>query len=427
MSNVFKNAKKQLEKALEHIEISQDARNVLEKPKEVLEVNIPVRMEDGSLKVFTAYRVHYNDALGPTKGGIRYHPNVSLEEVKALAFWMTFKTAVVGLPFGGAKGGIIVDPKKLTKHELEHLSRNYIHSIYDFIGPDKDIPAPDVYTNEMIMGWMADEYNQLARKLTPAIITGKPVSMGGSLGRGDATARGAYYVIKEWVKKNKLDPKKLKVAIQGFGNAGYNIASLLHKNGFNVRALSDSRGGIVCDKQCINPEEILKIKKEKGTVGGVYSKGTVKDDMKHNHITNEDLLEANVDILIPAALENQITKKNANKIKAKLIVEVANGPTTPEADEILNKKGITVIPDILANAGGVTVSYFEWVQNRAGYYWSLKKIHERLKERMVSAFNDIEKIRKIYKIDMRTAAYVHAAKRIIAAIEAKGTEEYFNA
>lgn len=424
--SLFESAKEQFHKALEHLSMSEDAKNVLEKPVRVLEASIPVRMDNGSLKVFTGYRVHYNDTLGPTKGGIRYHPDVSLDEVKSLAFWMTFKTAVVGIPFGGGKGGVIVNPKKLSKHELERLSRGYVQAFYDFIGPDIDIPAPDVYTNEMIMGWMADEYGKISRKLTPAVITGKPVSLGGSLGRDEATARGAYYCIKELVKKKNLKEKELRIAVQGFGNAGYHIARLLHDDGYKIVAVSDSKGGIITkNKDVIHPDSVLHIKQEKGMIDGVYCKGTVCDDIEHEHITNEELLELDVDILIPAALENQITEKNANNIKAKYIVEIANGPTTPEADKILHDKKIMIVPDILANAGGVTVSYFEWVQNRAGYYWSLDKVQEELKELIVKAFHDVMQIQESTKVDMRTAAYMHAANRIVKGIEARGTEEDF--
>tara|TARA_Y100000310_G_C20702969_1_gene831809 strand:+ start:9978 stop:11267 length:1290 start_codon:yes stop_codon:yes gene_type:complete len=423
--SLFENAKKQFYKSLKYLNFSEDSKKILSQPKEILEVSIPVRMDDGSLEVFTGYRVHYNNILGPTKGGIRYHPDVTLDEVKSLAFWMTFKCAIAGLPFGGGKGGIIVDPKKLSKKELERLSRGFIQSIYDFIGPDIDVPAPDVYTNEMIMGWMADEYSKIARKLTPEVITGKPVSLGGSLGRDDATARGAYYVIKEHVKKLKLNEKDLKVAIQGFGNAGFYIAKLLNDDGFQIVALSDSKGGIYTKNGKLDPESIMKVKEQKGKMEGVYCKGTVCDMIEHEKITNEELLELDVDILIPSAIENQITKKNADKIKAKIVLEIANGPTTPEADEILNKKNITVIPDILANSGGVTVSYFEWVQNKAGYYWTREEVSEKLKPIMVKGYNDMMEAAENNKIDLRTAAYVVGSRRIIEAIEAKGTTAYF--
>ncbi|MBI2576546.1 Glu/Leu/Phe/Val dehydrogenase [Candidatus Woesearchaeota archaeon] len=421
----FENSKRLFHKSLQHIAFSDDALKILDRPKETIEVTIPVRMDDGTLEVFTGYRVHYSDLLGPMKGGIRYHPLVNLDEVTSLAFLMAFKCAVVGLPFGGAKGGVIVDPKKLSKHELERLSRGYIRAIYEFIGPDIDIPAPDVYTNEMIMGWMADEYNKISRKLTPAVITGKPVSLGGSLGRNDATGRGAYYVLRELVKALKLKPKNLRVAIQGFGNAGFHAASLLHQDGFRIVGLSDSKGGILTEHGTLDPSSIMRIKEKQGTLEGVYCKGTVCDVIDHKKVSNEQLLESNVDILIPAAIENQITKDNAGRIKAKIICEIANGPTTAEADELLAKKGKLVIPDILANAGGVTVSYFEWLQNRSGQYWSEKEVHAKLETMMIEGFRSVYSLQKSKKIDMRTAAYAHAAKKIMGAIEARGTTAYF--
>ncbi|PIN69526.1 glutamate dehydrogenase [Candidatus Woesearchaeota archaeon CG11_big_fil_rev_8_21_14_0_20_43_8] len=425
MGSLFEDTQKLLDNALKHIKISGDAKTILTNPKESLEVSLPIRMDDGTLKVFTGYRVRYNESMGPTKGGVRFHPGVTLDEVKSLAFWMTFKTAVVGIPYGGGKGGVIVDPKKLSKHELERLSRAYIEAIYDFIGPDKDILAPDVYTNEIIMGWMADQYNKISRTLTPGIVTGKPISTGGSQGRGEATARGGFYVLDELVKKNRLDPKKLKVAIQGFGNAGFTMAKILYEEGYNLVAVSDSKGAVYSADGQLCPECIMEYKRKNGGVDAIYADGRVCDDTCHEHIANEELLELDVDILIPAALENQITEMNADKIKAKYIISLANGPVTPEANEILFKKGITVIPDILANAGGVTVSYFEWVQNRAGNYWKLEKVNSKLKEYMVNAFHDIASIVDKNKIDFTTAAYIHALKRISSAIESKGTCEYF--
>ncbi|MCF7866405.1 Glu/Leu/Phe/Val dehydrogenase [Candidatus Woesearchaeota archaeon] len=423
--SVFENAQKQLNKAFKQINLSNDVHEILSRPKEAIQVNIPVRMHDGKLKTFEGFRVRYNDSLGPTKGGIRFHPNVSLDEVKALSFWMTFKCAVAGLPFGGGKGGVIVNPKELTKHELEQLSRGYMSAISDIVGPDRDIPAPDVYTNSMIMGWMSDEYNKITRKIQPGVITGKPISLGGSLGRDEATARGGYYIIKELVKKKGLNPKDLKVAVQGFGNAGYHIAKMLADDGFWIVALSDSKGGIYCNNCYLNPDLIMESKKAKGMIDNEYYKGSVADTENHSRITNEELLECECDILIPAALENQIIKDNANNIRAKYVVELANGPTTPEADEILEKNGVLVIPDILANSGGVTVSYFEWVQNNQGYYWSLEEVRNKLKEKIIPAFNDIYNIMEDKKIDMRTAAYVRALKLISEAIESKGTEDIF--
>lgn len=416
MGSVFDNALKQLEKASKHVSISEDTKKILQNPKQILQVSIPLRKDDHSLEIFQGYRIQHSDARGPAKGGIRFHPQADIDEVKALAFWMTFKCAVVGIPFGGAKGGITVDPKKLSKRELERLSRGYIRAIYEFIGPDVDIPAPDVYTNETIMGWMSDEYNKISRKLNPAVITGKPVSMGGSLGRDDATARGAFYVLQEFIKEKQINPTQTTVAIQGFGNAGYHITRLLNESGFQVKAVSDSTGGVMTLNKSLNAEDLMKTKKEKGSVAA--HEGSKK-------ISNEDLLGLDADILLLAAMENQITKENADKIKAKYIFELANGPITPEADEILHKKNIEVMPDILTNAGGVTVSYFEWVQSRTGHYWKLNKVHEELKEIMIEAFNKINAIKKDKKIDYRTAAYVHALEKLKAAIETRGTAEYF--
>jgi len=414
--NVFENTKEQLDKALKHIKVSKGTVEILKHPKRIIQVSIPVKMDSGNVKIFNGYRVQYNDARGPTKGGIRYHQDVDMNEVNALAFWMAIKCAVVNIPYGGAKGGVVVNPKKLSMKELENLSRGFIREMHEFIGPDKDIPAPDVYTNPMIMDWMADEYGKIVGKWTPAVITGKSIENGGSLGRDDATARGGFYVLQDTMKHLGKDPKKSTVAIQGFGNAGSNAAKLLEKAGYKIIAVSDSRGAIYAPKG-LNAESVLRHKKEKGMVDGVYYKGSVCTDVEHEHITNEDLLELDVDVLVPAALENQITEKNADNIKAKIILELANGPTTPEADEILAKKGIFVLPDILANAGGVTVSYFEWLQNKKNEKWALEKVHKKLKEIMVREFDNVYKISKEKKIDMRTAAYVLAVKRLAEAIE----------
>ncbi|MFT4343930.1 MAG: Glu/Leu/Phe/Val family dehydrogenase [Candidatus Woesearchaeota archaeon] len=423
-SEIFDNAQKQLEKAYKHIKLSPDTIKILKNPKESLHVTLPLRRDDGTLETYKAYRVRYNDVLGPTKGGIRFHPNVSADEVTSLAFWMTFKCAVVALPYGGGKGGIQVNPKDLSRKELERLSREYIKGFYDFIGPDKDIPAPDVYTNETIMGWMADEYSKIARQQVPAIITGKPIILGGSLGRDTATARGAYFVIKDYIEKKNLAKKDLRIAIQGFGNAGYHLANYLYEDGHKIVAVSDSRGGIYVEKG-IEPKSVMEAKKKNGLIDGMYCNGTVCDYLDHKKITNEELLELDVDILIPAALENQITEKNAEKIKAKMICEVANGPTTVPADDILEKKGIDVIPDILANAGGVTVSYFEWVQNKSSYSWDAETIDKRLKKHMQDAFKEVHEFHEKNNVDFRTSAYAVALKRIGSAIDAKGTEEYF--
>lgn len=416
--NVFENTKEQLDKALKHVKVTKDVIEILSYPKRIIKVSIPVRMDSGNLKVFNGYRVQYNTARGPAKGGIRYHPDVNMDEVKALAFWMAIKCAVVNIPYGGGKGGIEVDPKKLSMKELEALSRGFIREMHEFIGPDKDIPAPDVYTNPMIMDWMADEYGKLVGKPTPAVITGKSIEKGGSLGRDDATARGGFYVLQEAMKHLGKDPKEATAAIQGYGNAGSNAAKLLEEAGYKIVAVSDSKGAIYAPEG-LHADSVLKYKKEKGMVDGVYYKGSVCTDIEHEHITNEELLELDVEVLVPAALENQITRKNADNIKAKIILELANGPTTPEADEVLAKKGILVLPDILANAGGVTVSYFEWLQNKKNEKWDLEKVHKKLKRIMVREFDNVHKISKIKKIDMRTAAYVLAVKRLAEAIEKK--------
>lgn len=419
---MFESAKRQMELAYNYSKISEDVKEKLKYPKRVLQVAIPVRRDNGSLSVFKGYRVQYDDTRGPTKGGIRYHQSVDLDEVTALAFWMTFKCALANLPFGGAKGGICVNTKELSLLEIERLSRGYIDAIADFIGPDIDIPAPDMYTNSMIMGWMSDQYDIIKRTKAPAAITGKPVSLGGSLGRTEATGRGGYYIIREAVKALGMKMKGGVVAIQGFGNVGYNIARLMYESGFKIVALSDVEGGIY-KEEGLNPDEI-KMTIDKADAGAYGGKSLVSlKNMKK--LTNTELLELPVDILIPAALENQITGKNADKIQAKIIVEMANGPTTFEADSILNKKGIMVVPDILANSGGVTVSYFEWVQNKSAYYWSLDEVNRRVKAIMADEFRNVYQISQEKKISMRTAAYVHALNRVAQAIESKGTREYF--
>ena len=421
---IFEDAIRRLDKAVEHADIAQEAVERLKHARQTLAVSIPVRMDDGSLKVFTGYRVRHDDTRGPTKGGIRYHPQVDLGEVRALAFWMTFKCAVAGLPFGGGKGGVVVNPKELSRMELERLTRGFIEQIADFIGPEVDVPAPDVYTNAMIMGWMMDEYSKIHRRRTPAVITGKPIPLGGSLGREDATGRGAYYCIKELEKKRKWQPEQTRVAVQGFGNAGQHVARLLHADGYRIVAVSDSMGGIFMHDGFDVPS-LIHVKNESRRLQAVYCEGSVCETVDSETITNQQLLELDVDILIPAALENQITTDNADRIKAPIIVEVANGPVTSDADEILIANQKLVVPDILANAGGVTVSYFEWVQNRGGYYWSEKLVHERLYEIMTREFNVVYDMMQLKKIDMRTAAYVVALNRIGEAIESQGTVRYF--
>ncbi|MBE9012390.1 Glu/Leu/Phe/Val dehydrogenase, partial [Pseudanabaenaceae cyanobacterium LEGE 13415] len=356
MSSLLAGASLRLQQALKYTTLSEDAIESLKYAKASLSVAIPVRMDDGSLKVFQGYRVRYDDSRGAGKGGVRYHPNVTLDEVQSLAFWMTFKCAALNLPFGGAKGGIAVNPKALSRLELERLSRGYIDAIADFIGPNTDILAPDVYTNAMVMGWMMDQYSIIRRQNTPGVVTGKPIAMGGSLGRDTATAMGALFVIEAMLPKFDRKPQNTTVVVQGFGNAGATIAELLHRAGYKIVAVSDSKGAIYSEAGLDIPS-IRQHKNSTREIQAVYREGSVCNLADHDRITNEELLELDVDVLLPAALENQITEANANNIKAKLIFELANGPITSSADAILESKGIYVFPDILVNAGGVTVSY----------------------------------------------------------------------
>lgn len=408
VQSAWDNALKQFGKAAKVINLDANFTNILTNPERILQVSIPVKMDDGVVKVFTGYRVQFNTLRGPAKGGIRYHPDVSLDEVKALSFWMTWKNTVAGLPYGGGKGGITVDPKKLSPRELEELSRGYIRAIAKFIGPELDIPAPDVYTTPQIMAWMMDEYSRLQGKNVFGVITGKPLELGGSAGRGDATGMGALFVFEEAVKRLKL--KKPAIAIQGFGNAGATFARLAAARKYKVVAVSDSRGGIY------NPTglDIPKVIEHKERTGSVAKFKGAKD------ITNATLLELKVDVLVPAALENQITSDNVSRIKAKLIVELANGPVTADARESLHRRGTMCIPDILANSGGVTVSYFEWVQNNMGYYWSEDEVNQKLKAKITSAFNAIWEVMQKYKVDMGTAAYIHCLATMTRVIELRG-------
>lgn len=468
--NPFDHAMEQLHKAVRFVQLSNNPINklsnqqiknkvhILKQPQRILNVTIPVTMDDGSLQIFQGYRVQYNNWRGPYKGGIRFHPEVSLDEVKALSFWMAVKCAVVDLPLGGAKGGIIVDPKKLSRGELERLSRGYARAIADCIGPDLDVPAPDVNTNGMIMGWMTDEYVRMAndkwqmtneeKKKLRATFTGKSMKDGGSEGREEATGLGGLYVLQAVLAKlksqlsitndqtnsksslgktrdrqiqssKKLDigywkldiPRPLTVAVMGFGNVGYNVTKFLVEQGFKVVAVSDSKGGIHVPGG-INPELTLDCKRKNGYLAGCYCSGSVCDLSKGRPINNEALLELPVDILVPAALENVITKENAAKIQAKVVLEMANGPTTPEADAILFKKGVTVIPDILSNSGGVTVSAFEWEQNIKGEHWTKVEVNRKLKQKMEQAVNVVWETARSQKIDLRSAAFVVALERI---------------
>jgi glutamate dehydrogenase/leucine dehydrogenase len=414
--NPWENALKQLDKAAKVLKLDPGLHQILATPKLVLEVQLPVRMDDGSIKVFMGWRVQHNDARGPFKGGIRYHPNTNADEVKALAMWMTWKTAVVDVPFGGGKGGVRVDPKALSPGELERLTRRYAYAIAPIIGVDVDIPAPDVYTNPQTMAWIADTYAAIKGYFEPGVITGKPLEIGGSEGRTEATARGLQYVTEEALKVLNMDPKKAKVAVQGYGNAGYFSAKFMKELGMKVVAVSDSKGAIY-NPDGLDPEKVLEHKKKTGSVVGFPGATSLDNDPQR---ANEKLLELDVDVLIPAAVENVITDKNADKIKAKLVVEAANGPTTPEADSILYERGVVVAPDILANAGGVTVSYFEWVQNRTREYWDIDTVRMKLRANMTKAFRDVYEMHKELKVDMRTAALCLAVKRVAKAIELRG-------
>lgn len=430
----FENALRKLERAFPHTELDSDAFERLRKPNAVLEVSIPVRMDSGDFRIFTGYRVRHDNSRGPAKGGIRFHPAVSVDELEALALGMTIKCAVVDVPFGGAKGGIVVDPHELSRPELERLSRGYIQQIADFVGPETDIPAPDVYTDSTIMGWMVDEYSMIRRQRIPGAITGKPLSLGGSPGRDDATGRGAYYCIKLLEQSRRWDPEETRVAVQGFGNAGQHLATMLHDDGYRVVAVSDSRGG-VHDEDGLDVPGLVELKERTGRLPPLAETTEAADGdgddtgadprwAELRQISNEELLTLDVDILVPAALEDEITAKNAGDIRAPLIVEVANNPVTAAGDGILREREIDVVPDILASAGGVTVSYFEWIQNRTGFSWSLEVVHERLKERMVAAMSAVQETARRHDIDFRTAAYVHGLDRLREALEARGAYRY---
>ena len=381
----------------------------LRKPKLILTATIPVRM-NGSIKRFKAFRVQYDDSRGPFKGGIRFHEYVSLDEVKALAFWMTIKTAAVGIPMGGGKGGVIVNPKHLSQDELDQLSRGYVRAFYKYLGPKKDVPAPDVNTNSQIMDWMVDEYAKLTKKWQPAMITGKSIERGGSLGRDPATADGGFFILDAVVKKRKIKPKKTTVVVQGFGNAGATMAHLLADAGYRVIGVADSRVGIIdTTRKGLDINLISRIKKEEGTVDPCVSfEGDRQCRINHKRVSPEKILEVPCDILVLAALENQVTEKNVKRVRCGLILELANGPVSPEADKILAKRNITVIPDVLANAGGVTVSYFEWLQNLKNVHWSRAKVRAKLKPVMITAYRRITKTARQHHVNLRTAAFMTA-------------------
>jgi glutamate dehydrogenase (NAD(P)+) len=408
--NAWEVAQSQFDLAADRLGLDQGVRAVLREPRREFTVHFPVHMDDGSVKVFTGYRVQHNLGRGPAKGGIRYHQDVSLDEVKALAMWMTWKCAVVGIPYGGGKGGVIVDPKGLSQKELEGLTRRYFTEIEILVGPEKDIPAPDVNTNSQIMAWMMDTFSMHAGYTVPGVVTGKPISLGGSEGRNEATARGTVFCIVEAARHLGMDLSTSRVAVQGFGNAGSIAAQLIADEGATVIAVSDSTGGISAPGG-LDVNRVIAWKKEHGTVQGFPGS---------TDISNAEVLEVDCDILIPAALENQITARNAGNVKARLVAEAANGPTTPEADEILYKNGTFMIPDILCNAGGVTVSYFEWVQDLNRDHWSESVVNAKLKEIMVKAFGETLTVAGIEECNMRTAAYLLAVKRVADAMTLRG-------
>jgi glutamate dehydrogenase (NAD(P)+) len=408
--NPFHIASQQFEAAADKLKLDPGLRATLRNPRRALILSLPIRMDDGSIRVFEGFRVQHNMSRGPCKGGIRYHPNVTLDEVKALSSWMTWKCATVNIPLGGAKGGIICDPHKLSKGELERLTRRYAAEISVIIGPDRDIPAPDVYTDSQVMAWIMDTFSMMAGGAAPGVVTGKPVFLGGSLGRNEATARGCAFVIREACRTKSVDLKNARVAVQGFGNAGSIAADLLHGYGAKIVAVSDSKGGIMNPKG-LDVAALLTYKRKTGSVTGFP--GT-------EAITSEAVLEVDCDILVPAALENQITGANADRVKAKIIAEAANGPTTPAADAILFKKGVFVLPDILANAGGVTVSYFEWVQDLQELFWDEDEVNKKLEKVMVKSFNDVLAMATTHNVDMRTGAFILAIDRVAMATRTRG-------
>lgn len=414
MADLFDNALERLQLAAKVINLEKDLLNILSNPQRIIEVNLPLKKDSGELQVVKGYRVQYNNFLGPYKGGLRFHQDVDMEEVEALSFWMMIKNALVDIPFGGAKGGLVIDPKTLSEKELERLTREFAKALTINVGPKIDVPAPDVNTNSKIMDWFEDEYSKVTGDKSKAVVTGKSLENEGSRGREQATGLGGFIVLEQLLKKLGLK-KPLTIAIQGFGNVGSNIAAILNNNDYRVVALSDIKGGIYDSKEVgFNIDLVRACRLEKGKLAGCYCIGSVCDlAPKHDGlITNEELLELDVDILIPAAMENVITVDNAPKIKAKIIFEMANGPTTPEADEILSKKGILVVPDVLNNAGGVVVSYFEWYQNMHNQKWSLEKVNEKLKEKMEKAFEEVWIIHKEKRVTLRTASYVLALKRL---------------
>jgi glutamate dehydrogenase len=408
-NDVLKSTQTVIHKALEKLGYPEEVYELLKEPLRMMTVKIPVRMDDGSVKIFTGYRAQHNDAVGPTKGGIRFHPNVSETEVKALSIWMSLKCGIVDLPYGGGKGGIICDPRDMSFRELERLSRGYVRAISQIVGPTKDIPAPDVFTNSQIMAWMMDEYSRIDEFNNPGFITGKPLVLGGSHGRESATAKGVTICIHEAAKKKGIQLEGARVVVQGFGNAGSFLSKFMHDAGAKVIGISDAYGALH-DPDGLDIDYLLDRRDSFGTVTKLFN----------NTITNKELLELDCDILVPAAIENQITAENAHNIRASIVVEAANGPTTLEGTEILTERGILLVPDVLASAGGVTVSYFEWVQNNQGYYWSEEEVEEKLEKVMVKSFNNIYDTAQTRRVDMRLAAYMVGVRKMAEASRFRG-------
>lgn len=408
--NPFEISKQQFDRAADHLELDESMRNVMRSPKRQLIVSIPVKMDGGEVKVFEGYRVQHNIARGPAKGGIRYHPNVTLDEVKALASWMTWKCATVNIPYGGGKGGVVCDPKSLSINELERLTRRYAFEIAPIIGPDRDIPAPDVYTDSQTMAWIMDTISMVRGHTELGVVTGKPLSLGGSQGRHEATARGALYALREACKVRGARLRDARVAVQGFGNAGSIIARLVAEDGARVVAACDSKCGVFAENG-LDIHAVLKHKEDNGTLKGLRG---VKE------IAPNEVLEVECDVLCPSALENSITLKNVGKVKTKIVAELANGPVTPGADRVLENQGITVIPDILANAGGVTVSYYEWVQDQYSFFWTEKRINQTLEDTMTNAYQTVHQTAHRYGTDLRTGAYILAIDRVAEATRVRG-------
>ncbi len=398
-----------VKEALTKLGYGQEVYELLKEPMRTLTVRFPVRMDDDSVKIFTGYRAQHNDAIGPTKGGIRFHPDVTENEVKALSLWMSIKCGIANLPYGGGKGGVVCDPREMSFREQERLARAYVRAISQIVGPTKDIPAPDVMTNSQVMAWMLDEYSRMREFDSPSFITGKPISLGGSLGRDTSTARGVALCIREAARVKGVTLKGARVVVQGFGNAGSYLAKFMHDAGAKVIAISDAYGALH-DERGLDIDSLLERRDSFGTVTKLFK----------NTISNKELLELDCDILVPAAIENQITMANADNIKAKIIVEAANGPTTMEATKLLSDKGVLIVPDVLGNSGGVIVSYFEWVQNNQGYYWTEQEIEDRLEELMVRSFETVYRTAQARKIDMRLAAYMVGIKRLAEAVELRG-------